>query len=252
MRVFVCQDSVDNILTGIFNAWEVALTTSHDEVRLIKGPLYETNIFEEYIEVITDDTKAQRVIKAICGKISQFAYELVYYAMLSGEDSAIDDIYRFLNRGFKVGPDIVRMYTDSTVSRMLDIRKQVSNEACSFREFVRFNSYHNSVYVSHIEPKSNIVMIVGNHFADRMPSEHWMIIDDTRGIAVVHPKDGDNFIRVLTAEEISRLRETENYNDEYTVMWQTFFDTIAIKERMNYNCQRNHFPIWKRKHVVEF
>ena len=36
-----------------------------------------------------------------------------------------------------------------------------------------------SVYVSHLEPKSDVIMLVGRHFADRMPSEHWMIIDDT-------------------------------------------------------------------------
>lgn len=252
MRVFVCQDTVDSILTGIFVAWEYALATSHEEVRLVKGSSYEMNIFEEYVDVVADEEKSQRVVNAICGKISQYAYELVYYAMLSCEDSAVDDIYRFLNQGFKVGPDIVRMYTDPAVSRILDIRKRVANEACSFREFVRFNSFQDSVYVSHIEPKNNVVMIVGNHFADRMPSEHWMIIDDARGIAVVHPKDQDNFIRVLTKEELERLKVTEDYKDEYTVMWKTFFDTIAIKERTNYNCQRNHFPIWKRKHVVEF
>ena len=33
-------------------------------------------------------------------------------------------------------------------------------------------------YVSHLEPKSDVIMLVGRHFADRMPSEHWMIIDD--------------------------------------------------------------------------
>ena len=65
-------------------------------------------------------------------------------------------------------------------------------------------------------------------------------------------KDGENYLRYLTDGEFEALRKTEEYEDEYTGMWKTFFHTIGIKERENYVCQRNLFPIWKRKHAVEF
>ena len=105
-----------------------------------------------------------------------------------------------------------------------------------------------------LEQYSNphVIMLVGRHFADRMPSEHWMIIDDNRKTACVHPKDGTNYLRYLTDDEFESLRKTEQYEDEYTEMWKTFFQAVAIKERENYVCQRNLFPIWKRKHAVEF
>jgi len=79
-----------------------------------------------------------------------------------------------------------------------------------------------------------------------------MIIDDNRKTACVHPKDGTNYLRYLTDGEFESLRKTEQYEDEYTEMWKTFFQAVAIKERENYVCQRNLFPIWKRKHAVEF
>ena len=104
----------------------------------------------------------------------------------------------------------------------------------------------------HLEPRSDVIMLVGTHFADRMPSEHWMIIDDNRKTACVHPKDGENYLRYLTDEEFQTLRKTEEYEDEFTDMWKTFFHAISIKQRENYVCQRNLFPIWKRKHAVEF
>ena len=56
----------------------------------------------------------------------------------------------------------------------------------------------------------------------------------------------------LTDEEFQTLRKTEEYEDEYTDLWKTFFHAIAIDERKNYVCQRNLFPLWKRKHAVEF
>ena len=102
------------------------------------------------------------------------------------------------------------------------------------------------------EPKSDVIMLVGRHFADRMPSEHWMIIDDKRKIACIHPKDGTNYLRYLTDEEFDTLRKTEEYTDTYTDLWKTFFHAVGIKERENYICQRNLFPKWKRKHAVEF
>lgn len=66
-------------------------------------------------------------------------------------------------------------------------------------------------------------------FADRMPSEHWMIIDDTRKTACVHPKDGTNSLRYLTDAEFETLRKTEEYEDEYTDMWKTFSMRLESK-----------------------
>ena len=94
--------------------------------------------------------------------------------------------------------------------------------------------------------------MTAEHFEDRMPSENWIIVDDTRRLAVIHPKDEEIYISYLNEKEMQALMTTEQYNDKYTSLWQTFFDSIAIKQRENYRCQRNHFPIWMRKHVVEF
>ena len=94
--------------------------------------------------------------------------------------------------------------------RQLELRRKVSNESHHFREFARFERLNsNNVYVSHLEPKSDVIMLVGRHFADRMPSEQWMIIDDNRKTACVHPKDGENYLRYLTDEEFQTLRKTE-------------------------------------------
>ena len=93
---------------------------------------------------------------------------------------------------------------------------------------------------------------MAEHFADRMPSEHFVIVDDNRRLAVVHPKDEELYFMYLTDEEFDVLSRSEDFEDEYTRLWRTFFKTIGIKERENRACQRNMFPIWMRKHAVEF
>lgn len=82
---------------------------------------------------------------------------------------------------------MIGMLAESPVSRMLEIRRAVGNEIHHFREFARFNSIDNKVYVCHLEPKHDVIYQVAEHFADRMPDEYFMILDDNRKYAVIHP-----------------------------------------------------------------
>lgn len=239
-------------MTCIYDAWSEALVIGHSQIQLKKEPVFQATLFDTYIHVEGDAEKAEKVIRSIRRDISDEAYRFVYYATLSVEEDALQAIYNFLRVGFSIGCRVLDYYSNPHVMRIMELRRSVGNESHHFREFVRFQSLNNKVYVGHIEPKSDVVMLVGRHFADRMPSEHWMLLDDNRRIACVHPKDGENYLRYLTDTEFETLCQTEAYEDAYTDMWKSFFHATAIKERENYICQRNLFPIWKRKHAVEF
>lgn len=252
MKIFTCKDCLEDIMTCIYDAWSEALKIGHSQIQLKKEPIFQQSMFNEYIHIESDSSKAEKVIRSIRRNISEEAYLNIYYATLSAEEDALQAIYNFLRVGFTVGNTALKQYTNPHVIKLLEIRRRVSNEAHHFREFVRFQSLDSKIYVSHLEPRSDVIMLVGTYFADRMPSEHWMIIDDNRRTACVHPKDSDNYLRYLTEEEFQTLRRTEECEDKFTDMWKTFFHSISIKQRENYVCQRNLFPIWKRKHAVEF
>lgn len=252
MKIYTCKDRLEDIMTCIYDAWADALLIGHDQIQLKKEPIFQTTLLDEYIHVDGDSFKAEKVTRSIRRDISSRAYLYVYYASLSAEEDALQAIYNFLRVGFAIGADVLEHYTNPHVMRIMELYRNVGNESHHFREFARFQSLDGRVYVSHLEPKSDVIMLVGRHFADRMPSEYWMIVDDNRKTVCVHLKDGENYLRYLTDGEFESLRKTEEYEDEYTGMWKTFFHTIGIKERENYVCQRNLFPIWKRKHAVEF
>lgn len=252
MKIYTCEDRLTDIMTCIYDAWSEALKIGHNQIQLRKEPVFQQTMFDEYIHIDGDSSKAEKVIRSIRRSISEEAYLNIYYATLCADEDALQAIYNFLRVGFAVGNTVLAQYTNPHVMRLLEIRRKVSNEAHHFREFARFQSLNSKVYVSHLEPKNDVIMLVGNHFADRMPSEHWMIIDDNRKTACVHVKNGENYLRYLTDKEFETLRQTESYEDEYTDMWKTFFHAISIEQRKNYVCQRNLFPLWKRKHAVEF
>ncbi len=250
MTIFTCKDRFEDMMTCIYDAW--ASKKGHENVKLCREPIWQQDLFAEYIHVDADMDKVEKVVRSIKNKISMEAYLYVFYAAMSGEEDALDTIYRFLILGFSYGSNVISMLSYNAVMRMMELRRRVGNEAHYFREFLRFNSVSNQVYVSHVEPKNHVLIPVAEHFADRMPSEHWIIMDDNRKEAIIHPKNEPFYLQYLTDEEAKALMKTESYQDEFTKLWSTFFETIGIKERENARCQRNMFPIWMRKHAVEF
>lgn len=166
MKIYTCQDRLTDIMTCIYDAWSEALKVGHNQIGLKKEPIFQQTMFDEYIHVDGDPSKAEKVIRSIRRSISETAYMNIYYASLSADENALQAIYDFLRVGFAIGSTVVEQYTNPHVMNLLELRRQVSNEAHHFREFARFQSLENQVYVSHLEPRNDVIMLVGNHFAN--------------------------------------------------------------------------------------
>lgn len=252
MKIFVCSNDFEAMMSCIYDAWSCALKCGHENVYLMCEPVFQESILDEYIYMESDREKAIKVVRSVSAKMGEAAMEFIKYASLSCDEGALDAIYRFMIVGFKIGHGVTNALTEPAVIRLMELKRAVGREAQLFKEFARFASIDNKVYIAHIEPKDNVVEIVGRHFAERMPSEYFMIVDDTRGLSIVHPKDSECYLRYLTAEELNVIIRTDNVRDEYSSMWKTFFDTIAIRERANKKCQQTLLPLWMRKHMIEF
>lgn len=251
ITVFTCENDLASMLTCMYEAMNSRLGFAN--IRLQTEPFEDINLFERYIHVDADEEKANIVRDTISRRVSEYFFSELAYCAGAYEADTLDIIYRMMLLGLHYGPSAFDMYQYKEVVRFREIAGRYGREANSFLEFVRFNRVGTSdVYVSHIEPKSHVLVPIAEHFSDRMPSEHWMIVDDAHREAAVHPINSHYYLVTLNDLEFERLKETEKYNDGFTNLWQHYFDHIAIKERANYRCQLNHFPLWKRKHVTEF
>ena len=249
ITVFTCENDFTAMLSCIYEAGKCKL--GYDNFRLCTEPVEEYVFFENYIHVDADDRKATEVERKVCSMISPSFYNEVMYCAGAYEKDTLDILYRMIALGFKYGPKVLDMYQLNEVSRFLTISRRYGAEAHSFREFARFNRIGDA-FVAHIEPKSYVLLPVAEYFADRMPSENWMIVDDVHREAVIHPVNSEYYLKKLTGEEHSSLMVTDKIEDDYSSLWKAYFDKIAIQARTNYRCQLNHFPKWKRKHATEF
>ncbi|MGN0346801.1 MAG: TIGR03915 family putative DNA repair protein [Lachnospiraceae bacterium] len=260
MDIFVCGEEYEEIMATIYDAWVLATKVGHANVKIERASCLDVTFLNEYHYAPQKnkgnyseevEQKAEKVTRAVKEKISKLAYVWIYRAAMSVLPDAPDAIYRFMILGFSVGPKVTDMLTRPEVMRMMELNRKVGNEMHSFVEFVRFRKLPNGVYYSVIQPKSNVVELVAGHFEDRMPSENFIIIDENRRLAAVHPKNDSFYLQTLQEDEVEYLRDTEK-KDAYSDMWQTFFETVAIEQRANERCQRNHFPVWMRKYATEF
>lgn len=236
------------MMTCIYEAWASRL--GHSNIRLKTEPVGNLELFCEYRHISPDPEKALSVTRSIQKKISPRAYSMVYRSAMSDAPDKLDTIYRFLIAGFYYGAPVLDYLQEPVIMRMLEMNRKVANEAHYFREFIRFSSLPGDVLVSRISPKSNVLTLLADNFSDRLPSENWMIIDDIRRLALIHPADQAYYLTPLSEKEMDQLsRKTD---DPYISLWKEFFQTIGINERRNPTCQRNHLPLWYRKNMTEF
>ena len=120
------------------------------------------------------------------------------------------------------------------------------------KEFLRFSELENKVLFSRIGPKNDVLPMLALHFSDRLRPERFIIYDEIREKAVIYTPNTGGYI--LSGEEGKRLEKLSEKSDrkEYETLWKIFFDSVAIKERENYVCQRGHLALRYRPYMTEF
>lgn len=245
--VFTCKDQFDDMMTCIYVAWSSRL--GHANIRLMTEPYGTRELFCDYRHVEADPAMTASVVRTVIRRISPCAYRMVYRAAMSCEADKLDAIYRFLILGFARGASVTDCLQFPEVMRLLALDRRTANEAHYFREFIRF-SRHGASLISCIEPRSNVLTLVAPHFADRFPSEHWLIADMPRQLAVVHPADEAYYLTPLSEADLHRLRTMPE--DDFTSLWRDYFGHTSIRQRTNPRCQRTMLPLWYRKNITEF
>lgn len=157
MTVYTCSPDLASILTCIYEAWNSRL--GYRNVRLMTEPVGNLELFCDYCHVEPDTEKAASVTRSIQKKIGAAAWRLVYLCAMSERSDAPDIIYRFLLYGFSYGKDTLHMLQEPAVFHAFEVSRQVTNEAHSFREFIRFANISSGfpILVSHISPKANVL-----------------------------------------------------------------------------------------------
>lgn len=250
MVVFQCGDSFDSILCGVYDAWMSRL--GHENVRLEIEGTGNLEMFTEYRVVEESEEKRDNVIDSIRKKTGRASYESVFKASLSQDEGRADKIYRYLIYAFHYGSKVVDMLHIPAVFDLFEMCRYVGNETHLLIGFVRFSQTEGGILVGRIGPKNDVLLLLAPHFADRLSGENWILYDENREKAIVHPANGTWLVMQMDSPGWKEQLTRGSDETEYENLWKAFYQSIAIRERTNPVCQRNHLPLRYRAYMTEF
>lgn len=246
IRVYWCEDSLEGILTGIHTAYHSRY--GHRFIRIREGEYLEQDLFSDSVRVETDLRKAESVARSIQEKISREAWEMVRRASLHYREGKAQDIYRFLNYGYQIGRSVVSFLGEEHIQRVVYDYKTVTREWERMMGFTRFRQLKDGSLYAQIGPKSNLIPLLAEHFADRFPEERWVLYDETRKLMAYHVPDRGWSMMKGDITSCLPNQESAKEQEEMEQCWQSFFESVAIEARKNLNRQQQMLPKYYRKY----
>lgn len=250
MTVYVCEDSLEGVFTGIYRAYEEKRDHGDTYLSLTDEPM----LFAEFVEVEPDRTRTLKVINTLQRRFGEGDYLSLCMALASEDLGKAQAVYRTVVDGLQRNSRPGHLFdnlAEDNVHKAFSLARGTSREICRLQGFVRFQELEKRVLYSAIGPKNNVLTFLMPHFADRLPIENFVLYDGKRDLFGIHPAGRQWYL--LQGEEaavpVLRLSEEE---EQYQELFRHFCRTIAIRERRNLKLQRNMLPLRFREYMMEF
>lgn len=191
--ILICEGTPEGIFTGVYEAYERKLPLQQTRIQL--GEEEDLSLFAVYFKVEANREKAEKVERTIRRRLGEEVTEAVWFALTSEHKDRGNGVFHTIVRGLSGefrGP-LLGYLQDESIALVCRLQKTVWNEVHSYYGFVRFKELKSGILYSEIEPKCRALLLLGDHFANRFPGEHFVIKDLRRGEFLVHPAGGIGF-----------------------------------------------------------
>jgi probable DNA metabolism protein len=247
MRYFIYDQTFDGLLTCVFDAFN-----RREFPEKIVGEDVQLPLFAESFRVITDETKAGRVLKALKKKISPSALNMLFIDSLSELEGIEIILFRYIQKALTSESCIEMNFADPNVLELSKIYKKVTREEERMRQFVRFRKTVDGVFFAMIDPVYNVLPLSARFFQDRFADQAWIIYDVRRKYGLYYDLktvEPVHFDRLNVSLETGRLsaEKLDGYELAFQNLWKDYLKAITIRERKNLKLQRQFMPkrFWK-------
>ena len=252
MITFLYDRTLDGILTAVFDAYS---RKTFPDALLSEGgqlPLFREGTYT----VITDETKAQRVWKALQKKLTPSALSCLTVSYLSELPELDMPLFRYICKAVEAPQSIETNFADEDVLMVTSTYRKVTYERLRILQFVRFQKASDGTYFALMEPQYNVIPLAITHFKDRFADQPFLLYDKRRDYGYYYDKN--ELTRVSFADKLphfltGKLNERLIAEDEklFQELWRTYFKAICIKERMNPRKQKKDMPVRYWKYLTE-
>ena len=200
MYIFQCEDSIDGIFTGVYDAW--ASHYGHKHIQLSSDNSGNLMLFSEYIPVIPDSDKSRKVSRTMITRLGTDFYETICKCAMADShcrkltmDKA-NAIYQTIVMALALpeGAKVLEYLSEPCISCIFELCRQTANEGHHLLEFLRFSELKSGILFAQIHAKNDVLPILATHFTDRLPLENFIIYDASHQMAAVHKSSKDYLI----------------------------------------------------------
>ena len=234
--VYLYDGSYEGLLSCVFESF----ARKENPIEISVQDTIQTSFYPTR-NIATDLSKAERVKKGICTKMSKEAYELV-----TCHPQKEKLILEFIRIGMQCGRKVLSMLTDDTVHCLFKAVKHLTGESHQLKGFVRFSVYER-IMAAVIEPKNFVLPLLAPHFCDRYANDAFMIYDKTH-LSMLFYKPYE--FAIVPVEDYC---EPDADEEElfYRRLWKNYYDSIAIESRYNPRCRMSHMQKRYWTHLTE-
>ena len=248
MNVFVYDGTFEGVLTAVFEAYERKLFPDSLVAEGEMLPLFYDNL----VPVTADAAKADRVWKGLQKRLSWTALSMLTVAWLSELPEIDGLLFRYIRKAIDAPQSIELNFGDPDVLAVSKIGKKVGSEAHRVVQFLRFQKAADGTFFAAVRPVYNVLPLTLSHLTDRFADQRWLVYDVGRAYGYYY--DLREAVEVRFAEQEAhllsgKLDEARMAADErlFQQLWKTYFQSIAIRERLNPRLHKQNMParFWK-------
>lgn len=251
MTLLSYDSSFEGFLTTVFEIFEF----KYSNPKIIKREEVQQNLFATPIEVITDISKSDRVIKKLNDQLGNDGVRCLIYAFLSEKLSVENILFQVINYAVENPKiNIMKDFSNDSVLQISQLTKSVGREKHRMEAFVRFELLKDDIYFAKIDPDFDVLTLIMNHFKKRYQDQKWLIYDLRRKYGVYYDLKNVEIVSLDLDLSLIENKSREVFSDseiEYQKLWWEYFDHTNIKERKNIKLHLQHVPKRYWKYLTE-
>lgn len=241
----------DGSLTGLLSCVFRAFQFKEFNVQISHDVHAQHGLFDDFFEVVSNETHAQRVWCALKQKTSAPSQRNFYYTFLSENQTAYQHLFNYCLYIFQHQYQVDLNYGHPDVLALAQWAKQVGREKHRMEAFVRFKKCQDGLFLSLVRPDFNVLPLIERHFQARYQDQRWLIYDEKRKYGIYYDLKSVHHIE-MNAFEIDRTIETgfsQSFSVEldvdeilYDQLWKDYFYSVNIQTRQNMKLHIQYVP----------
>lgn len=254
MSVYLYDGSFEGLLSAVFQIF----ARKSLPVNIVDTNCHQPGFLDELHHVGTDETKADRVLRALEQHSDGRAAALVYKMFLAELPQIEMAIFRFIKTVMDHRQSsILGNYANPHIAEALRIEKMIGREIHRMHAFVRFQKSAEGIFYAAVNPDFNVLPLISDHFTKRYADQQWLILDTLRHYALYY--DQQTTSKIGTDHPILQQLKPDSKDGEwrddkenlYQQLWISYFHAVNIQERKNTKLHLRHMPRRYWRYLIE-